>query len=310
MKQPTSIGMKKGTNLETFPHHLCHPDWEQSGKTPLSCSQSTRELPSFPLRLRNSFAGQAEQDQFLKNCSGPGGALPPLSHTSAVRRMCVAPWAPLTVRMPGEAEKHSQGKARGSFAPVFQHRTAVPNHRLLQHLLIPLWVCPHAHCCVRLDTTHSSTHTEGKKLLAPKGQGFHTLVPEQIRGFSTAGIFCRQPWATAGAWRDSRPAHLLAALIATWHFKRLAYFLPCQGALLRHSSPVRSKAFPSAKLHSSAANYCRSGKQRKEQVKLESGNDTGVRIPSQLYSGPCASSRRLSIRYLESVLMWCARSLQ
>lgn len=197
--------------------------------TPLSCSQSTRELPSFPLRLRNIFAGQAEQGQFLKNCSGPGGTLPPLSHTGAVRRMRVAPWAPLTVRMPGEAEKHSQGKARGSFAPVFQHRTAVPNHRLLQHLLIPLWVCPHAHCCVRLDTTHSSTHTEGKKAIGSK----RARIPHTRPRANTWIFYCRDFLQTAMSYcrglKRLQASSFTCSIDCHLTFQEIGLFSPLSG---------------------------------------------------------------------------------
>lgn len=55
------------------------------------------------------------------------------------------------------------------------------------------------------------------------------------------------------------------------------YFVPCRCALPPRSSPARRKAFPSPRLHGSAAIYCRSGQWRKEWVKLEPENYTGNR---------------------------------
>lgn len=83
---------------------------------------------------------------------------------------------------------------------------------------------------------------------------------------------------------------------------RAKIFEPSRCVPPPHSIPARRKAFPSPRLHGSAAIYCKSGQWRKEKVKLEAENNRGIRPPSRLYSGPFASSSRLGIRYLDSVI--------
>lgn len=80
------------------------------------------------------------------------------------------------------------------------------------------------------------------------------------------------------------------------------YFFPCRCTPRPHSSPASRKALPLPRLHGCAAVYGGSGQWRKEQVKLEPENDTGVWPPFWLYSGPFASISRPGIRYLDSMI--------
>lgn len=215
--------------LNGFPHHSCHPDWRADGEPPLS-----------------------------RSCQRDAGSIPGQ--------------VPLRARMPREAEEHSRGKTYSSFAPVFHHCTDMPNHPLKPRLCTMLYRSffgsAHMHTAMWgwIPPVLASV-LEKNSYWLQTGKNFTHSVQSQIRKFSAAGILCRQPWATAEAWRDSRPAHLLAALIATWHFQRLvlspARLVHPTTALQPHTEESLSLQTP-PRLHGRTAIYCRFGQQRKE----------------------------------------------
>lgn len=280
MKQSISIGMKNGTKVLLAGFPTIHATQTESRvERPRSHAPKAQGgSPASPWGW-----GTALLANFWKTAVVLVGHYQPCPAQAQSEGCAWHPGLPLQWGCPGRlrsALKEKPQAACSSFPPP--HSRAQPStvtKALYNTSPIPFWVCPHTHCCVRLDTPSSLKKPQP---LPPNGQGFHAFIPEpNTRIFYLQGFFAdscellQKPEQTPGRLISLQP----------WlppDISRLVYFPPCQGALLRHSGPVRSKGFPSAKLHSSAANYCRSGKQRKEQAKLEPGNSTGIRIPSQL----------------------------
>lgn len=169
MKQSASIGMKKGTKvcLGRFPHQPCHSDWEQSGRAPLSCSYSTRGAPQL--------APGAEEQLYWPSWAGPisrkllwswWDTTTPVPHRLSQKDVCGIMSSSYSEDAWGGWKSLSRKSLRqpcSSFPPL--HSCAQPStvtKALYNTFLIPFWVCSHTHCCVRLDTTSSSTHN-GKK---------------------------------------------------------------------------------------------------------------------------------------------------
>lgn len=298
MKQSTSTDRKKGRKrcLDRFPYHLCHPGWRaERGAPTLVVPKHQGGSSARPWGWGNGFTGRTRTGLISKK-------LPWSWWDTTTPGLCSVPsQVPFTARTPGEAEEHSPRQnprqPRSSFPPP--RRPAQPStttRALYEALKIPFWVCPHARCCTRLDTAGFCVCT-GKKIAIDSNRARISHIQSRanyvnflLQEFSAdSHELLQKPEQTPGRLIDLQP--WLPPDISSDRF----YFLPCRWAPPPRSSPARRKTFRLPRLRGSAAVCCRSGQRRKERVKLEPENNTGIRPPSRLYLWPFASSSRLGI---------------
>lgn len=121
-------------------------------------------FPACPWGWGTVLLAKAEQDQFLENCWSWWDTTTPVPHRHS--QMCGILGSPYSEDAWGgwkALSRQSLRQPHSSFPPPHSRaQLSTVTKALYSTSLIPFWVCPHAHCYVRLYTTGSSTHTEKK----------------------------------------------------------------------------------------------------------------------------------------------------